>query len=464
MRKIVVSIFALLVSSMTLMAERVSREDAALVANHFMNVAAPASADGVKRIAPAKRMVLKESSEQTESQYFVYENENGEGWVIIAANDAVTPILAYSETGHFRTDNMPSNIRHWMGKYDLFIKRIETDGVEAAEETKAEWRALRTGVRKAQTAAVVGPLIQTQWDQEAPYNKLCPGTGTNKAYTGCVATAMAQVMKYWEWPVNGTGSHSYKPLDVNNPYNSWGMPNYSTRYPDTISADFGNTTYDWENMKNSYSGSATTAQKTAVATLMFHCGVATEMMYGNNADGGSGTYTLNYGDWDTNDNAQNAFFRFFKYKKPVGYVRDGLKYGGETYYKKWSDADWTAMVKEELDKQHPILYGGASDEGGHSFICDGYDNEGKFHFNWGWSGWNDGYFTLSNLVPGSGGAGGGGYDFSYDQDVIIGIEPDRTQAIETVKSDESVQKTIYNGMVVIVRDNILYDLMGQKIQ
>ena len=465
MRKIVVSIFALLVSSMTLMAERVSREDASLVANNFMNVAAPASADGVKRIAPAKRMVLKESSEQTESQYYVYENENGEGWVIIAANDAVRPILAYSETGHFRTDNMPSNIRHWMGKYDQFIKRIETDGVEAAEETKAEWRALRKGVRKAQTAAVVGPLIQTQWDQEAPYNKLCPGTGTNKAYTGCVATAMAQVMKYWEWPVNGTGSHSYKPLDVNEPYDYRGNPNYSTRYPDTISADFETTTYDWENMKNSYSGSATTAQKTAVATLMFHCGVATEMMYGNNADGGSGTYTLNYGEWNTNDNAQNAFFRFFKYKKPVGYIRDGLKYGGETYYKKWSDADWTAMVKEELDKQHPILYGGASDEGGHSFICDGYDNEDKFHFNWGWSGWNDGYFTLSNLVPGSGGAGGGGYDFSYDQDVIIGIEPDRQmEAIENIETTTAAQKTIYNGMVVIVRDKILYDLMGQKIQ
>ena len=188
------------------------------------------------------------------------------------------------------------------------------------------------------------------------------------------------------------------------------------------------------------------------------------MMYGNDADGGSGTFTLNNDEWDTHDNAQNAFFRFFKYKKPTGYMRDGLKYGGYTYYKKWSDADWTAMVKEELDKQHPILYGGASDEGGHSFICDGYDNQDYFHFNWGWSGENDGYFTLSRLRPGSGGAGGGGYDFSEDQDVLIGIEPDWAQAIETVKSDESLQKTIVDGRVVIVRDNIMYDLMGQKIR
>ena len=463
MRKIAVGIIALLVSSMTLMAERVSREDASLVANNFMNVAVT-STDGVKRVAPAKRMVLKQTAEETESQYYLYENENGEGWVIIAANDAVTPVLAYSETGHFRTDNMPSNIRHWMGKYDKFIKRIETDGVEATEETKAEWKALRKGVRKTQAAVVVGPLIQTQWDQDAPYYNFCPGTGYNKAYTGCVATAMAQVMKYWEWPKKGTGSHSYRPLDVNEPYDFWENPNYSTRYKDTLSANFENTTYDWENMKNSYSGSTTLAQRTAVATLMYHCGVATEMMYGNDADGGSGTFTLNYNEWDTHDNAQNALFTFFKYKKPIGYMRDGYRYGGYTYYKKWSDADWTAMVKAELDKQHPILYGGASDEGGHSFICDGYDSNNKFHFNWGWSGVGDGYFTLSNLNPGSGGAGGGNYSFSEDQDVLIGIEPDWAQAIETVKSDESVLKTIVDGRVVIVRDNIMYDLMGQKIQ
>ena len=110
------------------------------------------------------------------------------------------------------------------------------------------------------------------------------------------------------------------------------------------------------------------------------------------------------------------------------------------------------------------MYGGASDEGGHSFICDGYNSMNYFHFNWGWSGVGDGYFTLSNLKPGSGGAGGGSYDFSEDQDVLIGIEPDRPQAIETVESDESVLKTIINGRVVIVRDNIMYDLMGQKIQ
>lgn len=418
MKKIFLGLVALMVS-VTLMAERVTVEDAALVANNFMNVA---SAPGVKKATPAKRMVHKAVAE--ENLYYIYQNADGEGWVIVAADDAVMPILAYSETGTFRTDNMPVNIRKWMGKYNNFIRKIEDDGVVASTETQAEWKALRNGARKATAAAVVGPLVKTTWDQGSPYDLLTPGTGTwgeesTKAATGCVATAMAQVMKYWEWPIQGTGSHSYTPL---NPNTGKSQSKYGTQ-----SADFGNTTYDWTHMKNSYSGTYTDAEATAVATLMYHCGVATEMMYGDFEWNGSGTYTVNYGDEEDHACAQNALWMNFGYKKSTltGYMRDGLTYQGTQYYKKWSDTEWTAMIKEELDKQHPIMYGGAGDKGGHSFICDGYDTSNMFHFNWGWSGSNDGYYTLSNLVPGSGGAGGGDYDFSEDQDVLIGIVPDK---------------------------------------
>lgn len=418
MKKFWVGLMALMVS-VTLFAERVSQEDAALVANNFMNVS---SSSNVKKALPAKKMVRKATA--TEDLYYLYENENGEGWVIVAANDAMTPILAYSETGHFRTDNMPNNIKKWLGKYNDFTRRIEADGVVASEEAKTAWKALRKGTQ-AQAAVVVGPLVQTTWDQDSPYWNSCPGTGNNKAYTGCVATAMAQVMNYWEWPVQGTGSHSYRPLDPNTGRNS-------SRYTSTLSANFGNTTYEWNNMLDSYAGNYTTAQATAVATLMYHCGVATEMMYGNDADGGSGTYTVNYGDWtwgiSTNGEggcAQNALYTFFKYKKPTGYMRDGYTEQGVKYYDSWTDAAWKQMIKDELDLQHPIMYGGASDQGGHSFICDGYRSDDYFHFNWGWSGSNDGYYKLSNLAPGGGGAGGGSYDFSEDQDVIIGIVPDR---------------------------------------
>ena len=419
MKKFWLGLTALMVS-MTLFAERVSLDDAALVANHFMNAA---SANNAKKAAPAKKMVRKASA--SEDLFYLYENENGEGWVIVSANDAMRPILAYSETGHFRTDNMPSNIKNWLGKYNTFTRRIEADGVEASEEAQNQWKALRKGARTSTAAVVVGPLIQTTWDQDAPYWNLCPGSGNNKAYTGCVATAMAQVMKYWEWPVQGTGSRTYQPMDPNSETGAT-----SKRYGQQT-ANFGATTYDWAHMKNSYSGSYTETEATAVATLMYHCGVATDMMYGNSSDGGSGTMTVNYGDWDWSDAegecAQNALYMFFGYQQPTGYMRDGYTYYGTTYYEAWSDADWTAMIKAELDLQRPIMYGGgnAQSGGGHSFICDGYRSDDYFHFNWGWSGSNDGYFLLSNLVPGSGGAGGGGYNFTPDQDVIIGIVPDR---------------------------------------
>ena len=421
MRKLLLLTVSLLLTATTLFAERVSQEDAALVAKNFMS--ASTAQPGVKKSTGAK-MVLKKAASATENQYYVYENASGEGWVMVAADDAITPILAYSKTGTFRTDNMPINVRKWLGKYDNFIKKVEADGFVATEEAQNQWKKLRKGLPDDPAGTVViGPLVQTQWDQDEPYNNLCPGTGTSgqgstKAYTGCVATAMAQVMKYWNWPVKGTGSHSYTPL---NPNTGGSQTKYGTQ-----SANFGNTTYDWDNMLNKYTSSATSTQKTAVATLMYHCGFATEMMYGDYEWGGSGTYTTNYGSWTESDNAQNALYNYFGYKQATGYMRDGYTYQGTKYYDSWTDAAWTAMVKEELDKSHPIMYGGAGDEGGHSFICDGYDTQNYFHFNWGWSGSNDGWYKLDNLVPGSGGAGGGSYSFSEDQDVIIGIVPNRT--------------------------------------
>jgi len=421
---------ALMVSA-TLFAERVSQDDAALVANNFMNVR---SSSNVKKALPAKKMVRKATA--TEDLYYLYENANGEGWVIVAADDAVTPILAYSETGHFRTDNMPVNIQKWLGEYSSIITKIKAEGSEATEEVAGEWETLRKNVRKAKGDAVVGPLIQTTWDQGEPFWNKCPGSGNNKAYTGCVATAMAQVMKYWNWPVQGTGSKSYRPLDPNSDDYVYGP--YSTQ-----SADFGATTYDWDNMLNAYTylddegydhvlSGLTTAQKDAVATLMYHCGVASEMMYGDADAGGSGTMTINYGDWNwgittTNKGgcAQNALYTFFGYKQPTGYYRNGdSDYG----YASWTDADWTAMLKAELDLSRPIMYAGgtAQSGGGHSFVCDGYDDAGYFHFNWGWSSSCDGYYKTTSLKPGTGGAGSGSSgNFTPEQDVIIGIEPDR---------------------------------------
>ena len=420
MRKIFLLTVSLLFAFTTIYAERVSQKDAALVAGNFMSSTVQT---GVKKASGAK-MVLKKAASAEENQYYVYENASGEGWVMVAADDAVTPILAYSKTGTFRTDNMPANLADWLGKYNSFIQKVSNDGVVANDEIKAQWKALRKGLPDDPAGnVVVGPLVKTIWDQDVPFDRQCPGTGywgeySSKAAAGCVAISMAQVMKYWSWPTTGKGSHTYTPLNPN-------TGETSTRYGQQ-SANFGNTTYNWAKMKNSYLDSYTEEEGAEVAKLVYHCGVGTEMMYGNYDDGGSGTYTLNYLSWDESDNAQNAFYKYFRYKPATGYMRDGLVYGGYTYYDQWTDNAWTEMIKIELSNKHPIMYSGVSDEGGHSFICDGYDDQNYFHFNWGWSGQNDGWYKLSNLAPGSGGAGGGSYVFNKQQQVLIDIVPNRT--------------------------------------
>ena len=412
MRKLFLGLAALMLS-MTVLAERVSQEDAALVANNFMNVGNTVS--GVQK-APAKKMVLKKAATASENQYYVYENANGEGWVMVAANDVAHPILAYSYTGTFRTDNQPANLKVWLRGYDRQITRAAQDeNYVANEQVQNEWKTLRKGANPVKAAVVVSPLIKTGWDQDSPYWNSCPQKSGSRCYTGCVATAMAQVMNYHQWPKNGTGSHTIK----------------GTSY----SANFGSTTYDWENMLNSYSGSSTSAQKTAVATLMYHCGVAVDMSYGTAAEGGSGAYTIDYnGYWSSHGTmcAETALTQFFGYKSSTikGYYRDGSPEDG---MKSWTKSEWIAMLKEELDAQRPIMYAGAGYEDpsdpdtgyGHSFVCDGYDSSDKFHFNWGWSNSCDGYYDVDALEPSEPGSGGGNGEYNLEQDVIIGIVPDK---------------------------------------
>ena len=415
MRKLFLGLAALMLS-MTVLAERVSQEDAALVANNFMNVGNTVSS--VQK-APAKKMVLKKAATASENQYYVYENANGEGWVMVAANDVAHPILAYSNTGTFRTDNQPANLKVWLRGYDRQITRAAQDeNYVANEQVQNEWKTLRKGANSVKAAVVVSPLIKTGWDQDSPYWNSCPQKSGSRCYTGCVATAMAQVMNYHQWPKQGTGSHSIK-------FNS-----------NTHTVNFGTTTYDWDNMLDRYdSGNPTTAQKNAVATLMYHCGVAVDMQYGTADEGGSGAYTIDYnGYWSSQGTmcAETALTKFFGYKSSTikGYYRDGSPEDG---MRSWTKSEWIAMLKEELDAQRPIMYAGAGYEDpsdpdtgyGHSFVCDGYDSSDKFHFNWGWSNSCDGYYDVDALEPSEPGSGGGNGEYNLEQDVIIGIVPDK---------------------------------------
>lgn len=367
----------LLMVAMPMMAERVSPETARKVAQTFLNN------NG------AKSTQLTDLSKAAGfANLYIFNGE--EGFVVMAADDCVKPILGYSLTGKFVAEGMPENVRGWLQGYDDEIQYAIESKMEAAAENAKMWKDLAEGNAKAgRTSVVVGPLTQTLWDQTQYYNIYCPAVSdgpSGRAYTGCVATAMAQIMKYWGYPLQGTGTHSY----------TWNSQ--------TLSADFGSTSYDWENMTNAYSSSSTDEQIQAVSTLMYHCGVSVDMNYGGQSTGGSAASTAQVGE---------ALKTYFNYSS-------GIVYKSKEDYPN----DWEAMVKSELDENRPLQYRGSSSRGGHSFVCDGYNSNNYFHFNWGWSGNYDGYFSLDNLNTGANNQSGqGNGTYTNDQAALFCIEP-----------------------------------------
>ena len=379
---------ALLVCA-TMFAKPVPRETARQVAINFWNTTD-------RGIATQVDPVFQEiATELGLRGFYVFNTVENDGSVIVSADDAMTPILGYSTTnGMIGHTAMPANLRGWLGHYTDEFDAVQAYGLEADEATADEWAALINGTYtpKGNGAKVVNALIQTKWDQDPPYNNACPYDGSSRSATGCVATAMAQVMKYWEWPTTGTGSHSYTTETRNL----------------SVSANFSSTTYQWSNMlAGGYSGSTyqpnswTADQKSAVATLMFHCGVSVDMDY-TSSSSGSGAYS---------EDVPNALTTYFGYAPGARVV----------YKSNYSNDDWIALLKAELDATRPMLYGGQSSAGGHSFVCDGYDANNKFHFNFGWSGSGDNFYALTSINPGTGGTGGGSYNFTQYQDAVIGI-------------------------------------------
>lgn len=341
--------------------------------------------------------------------FFIFEPHDMPGFVIVAADDCVQPVLAYSFANPIGATRMSPELVWWLDGWQQQIDLCRSKDYEAPGDVADQWRDLLAGGGEPRRLTVVAPMLTTKWDQEAPYNNACPtlslfGSPVHAA-TGCVATAMAQVMKYWNYPQRGTGTQSYY---------SYSMTGYGQE-AGRQTVDFGATVYDWHNMPNVLTSASSTVQKNAVAMLMYHCGVACEMQYGTSYDGGSGAWAHNI-PLLSMGSALSGMVRYFGYSSAASGV----------YREKYGDSAWMAMVRAELDAQRPVIYvGGDETSGAHCFVCDGYDDQGRFDFNWGWSGIGDGYYTLDNLAPGDGGVGGGTglYDFSNNQQMLVGIRP-----------------------------------------
>lgn len=337
-------------------------------------------------------------------------NAAGGGFVLVAADDCVRPVLGYSPTGVFRAEAMPANVRAWLEGYDGEIARRAkavqagakdaADGDAMAAAVAAEWSLLEEGVAPEQPLTThVAPMLTTIWNQSPYYNAYCPYDTVYSQLTvaGCVATATAQIMKYWNHPATGYGTHAYV---CNNGRISYGV----------LSADFGNTNYQWLSMPNALTSASSQAEVDAVATLIYHVGVASNMRYNVSAQGGSSTYNHN----DYYPSAMSALVDHFKYAPDIVVVAPG-SHNADAY---------SAMLRAELDLQRPILYDGRDASGGHSFVCDGYDEDNMFHFNWGWGGYCDGYYALGALNPAPGGTGGNAtYTFNMNNTAMLGIRP-----------------------------------------
>ncbi|MDY0339461.1 MAG: C10 family peptidase, partial [Acholeplasmataceae bacterium] len=249
--------------------------------NFFVQKSTIVTANG-QRLKMQKAPSLKRVAENTVTenpQFYIFNREDSAGFVIVAADDRVVPILGYADSGSFDPNNIPPNAQKWFENYTQQIQYAITNDLPVSAEIDSMWVDLLDGRQKSSSSTqTVTPLIQTKWDQGSPYNNSCPrGSGlfVSRSVTGCVATAMAQVMNYWEYPITGTGFHSYN-------HDKYG----------TLNANFASTTYDWANMPNQLTSSSSSTQQTAVATLMYHCGVSVDMNYGISSEGGSGAYVI----------------------------------------------------------------------------------------------------------------------------------------------------------------------------
>lgn len=310
-------------------------------------------------------LVYTRTTETGEPCFYVF-NVSDYGFVMVSATDVVRPILGYSEDGIFETNNIAPGLGFMMEDYQESITYAINEIAVPTPEVKAEWASLEsTGkLRPQERGAKIGPLCQTSWDQSYPYNYYCPElkkpfASNGRAVVGCVATAMSQIMKYWEHPAQGTGSHTYTPM----------TDEYV--YPE-LSANFGDAIYDWENMPYQLKADSPQEQIEAVALLGYHCGVSVEMMYDDNGTG-SGAYSMDV------PYALNKYF---------SYAQSNFK------PRTVSAQVWDSYIKEAIEMHRPIFYSGTSnDGGGHAFVCDGMDENGLFHYNYGWSGAGDGFYA-----------------------------------------------------------------------
>ena len=354
MKKHFLTLFALLLGLNYLNANPVDQEKAKTVGQRF----ACAKFNNNLLETNDLQLVYTGTSQRGEACFYVF-NVGETGFVIVSADDRFRPIVGYSDEGTFATENMSPELVFYL---DKIIEARTSRNAVLFDNTAEEWQSVATTGKllSRNGGRAVDYICTTKWNQDSPYNLYAPqasGGPGDRCYAGCVATAMSQVMKRWDHPAQGSGSHSYYCY-------GYGMQ----------SANFGNTTYNWELMPDRLGG-ASQEEIEAVATLMYHCGVSVDMQFSPSGSGAN--------SWDV----PYAITHYFSYSNQA-------ELRGRDEY---SLFNWQNKLKEQFDLGWPVYYSGFSDSGGHAFVCDGYDDDDLFHYNWGWGGSSDGWFVIDEI-------------------------------------------------------------------
>lgn len=374
-------------------AERVSVNTAQQVA---ANVAAGLSPSNLRSSSDLKLVYAAPAKQQSglraagnESDYYIFNVGTGDGFIIVAGEDRVRPVLGYSAEGEVDMERMPENMKAWLEMYQREISWAVSQGISASGDVEKEWQEVLNGTTNLR--AVDPPLETAHWAQGEPYNWMTPAVNGIQTVTGCVATAQAIVMKYYEYPERAIVASTNSTYKINGAEHT-AVINYDA--------------YDWANMLDEYEeGRYNEQQGNAVAKLMWHCGANVAMNYGTGASGASAIRIV------------NSLKNIFGYSQSIQYV-EKMAYC-------W--ADWTALFKNELDNGRPVIVSGNDGAGGHAFVCDGYNSKNHFHINWGW-GFSFGYFLLSSLDDDYDGQGYAEVELEYG--AIIGIQPEGGEPVE----------------------------------
>lgn len=355
----------------------------------------------------APRMSVSSAVSPSATCYYVFANGEDKGFTIVSGDDRMPEVVGYSAQGTYDPDHLPANYVGFMKAYQETVEALlKGDAQVSGGLAEArQWRAERAG------SAAVAPLLDgIKWDQREPYNNMCPlYEGTNRSVTGCVATAMAQVMMYYQYP-----------KELKTTIKAYNTQTYGIQIPEISSG----ATYDWDNMLPDYSKSDyNSAQADAVAKLMYHCGAAVKMDYGPLSGA----------------NVTPAILATY-----FGYDADLMQDLTRTVF---TLQQWMTLIDNELKAKRPILYSGQASDGGHEFVCDGSDGKGLYHINWGWGGYQDGYFDLTILQPQKGGAGSGSAVDGYNRNcsMIIGIAPDNGKVDEPLASYPQIMSINQNA-------------------